>query len=119
VTVSEKQEVKVWRLSDGESIWAFDGPSSTNSDAAFSADGKLLAVSAADGTVHIWRLADGHKVALLHRHGDYVNSVQFTADGSLVTASDDSTVAMFPCTTCGDLPDLIKTAQDRVATNKR
>jgi WD40 repeat protein len=119
VSVSENHEVEVWRLSDGERIQAFEGPPSTNSDVAFNQDGSLVAISAADASVHIWHWADKHKLAALHRHGDLVNRVQFTADGRLVTASDDSTVAVFACTTCGSFDDVLKTARERVAAHKR
>jgi len=118
-SVSENHEVEVWRLSDGERIQAFEGPPSTNSDVAFNRDGSLVAVSAADMNVHIWRWADQHKLAVLHRHGDSVNRVQFTADGRLVTASDDSTVAVFACTTCGSSNDVLQDARERVAAHKR
>jgi WD40 repeat protein len=119
VSVSENHDVEVWRLSDGERIQAFEGPPSTNSDVAFNRDGSLVAVSAGDMNVHIWHWADQHKLAVLHRHGDSVNRVQFTADGRLVTASDDSTVAVFACTTCGSFNDVLQDARGRVAAHKR
>jgi WD40 repeat protein len=76
------------------------GPASTISDVAFNGDASMMAASAADGAVHVWD-ADGRKTAVLHRHGDAVNSVQFTPDGKgFLTASDDTTAAIFPCTTC-------------------
>jgi len=117
-SVSSNREVQVWRLSDGERMQVFQGPPSTNSDLAFSRDGSLVAISAADGAVQIWRWADKHVLAVLHRHGDFVNSVQFTDRGGLVTSSDDSTVAMYPCTTCGSFDELLATARDRVKAHK-
>lgn len=119
VSVSDNHEVEVWRLSDGERIQAFEGPPSTNSDVAFNQDGSLVAVSAGDMSVHIWRWVDKQKLAALHRHGDSVNRLQFTADGRLVTASDDSTVAVFACTTCGSFNDVLEDARERVAAHKR
>jgi len=119
VSVSENHEVQVWRLSDGMLVQAFQGPPSTNSDVAFNQDGSFVAISAADAAVHIWRVTDGQKLAVLQRHGDSINRVQFTTDGSLVTASDDSTVAVFPCPTCGSFPELLKKAQERVQAHQR
>jgi WD40 repeat protein len=119
VSVSENHEVQVWRLSDGMLVQAFQGPPSTNSDVAFNQDGSFVAISAADAAVHIWRVADGQKLAVLQRHGDLINRVQFMRDGSLVTASDDSTVAVFPCPTCGSFPELLKKAQERVQAHQR
>ena len=106
------------RLSDGERVQTLVGPSSTNADVAFNQDGSLLAVSAADAAVHVWQWRDGSKLAVLHRHGDSVNSVEFMADGSLLTASDDSTVAIFPCTTCGPFPELVARAEQLVEAHR-
>jgi WD40 repeat protein len=113
-SVSEKHEIQVWGLSDGERVQVLEGPSSTNTNVTFSQDGSLLAVSAGDAAVHVWQWRDGHKLAVLHRHSDLVNTVQFMPDGNLLTASDDSTVAIFPCTTCGGFEELRADAQRRV-----
>jgi WD40 repeat protein len=112
VSVSENNEVQVWRLSDGERIQAFPAAPSTNS-IGFSRDGRLVTTSAPDGTIHVWNWADGHKLAVLRRHSDSVNKVQFMANGSLLTASDDATVAVFACTTCDPFDKVLKIAQDR------
>jgi len=112
VSVSENGEVQVWRLSDGEPIQTFQSAPGTNS-VAFNREGSLVTTGAPDGTIHVWHWADRHKLAVLRRHGDSVNKVLFTADGSLLTASDDSTVAVFTCTTCGPFRDLLKIAQGR------
>ena len=119
VSVSGTHQVQVWRLSDGMLVQRFSGPPSTNSDVAFNGDGSLVAISSADGAVHIWRLPDGQKLAVLQRHGDAINSVQFTAGGSLLTASHDSTVAVFPCPSCGSMDKLLETAHERVKTQQR
>jgi WD40 repeat protein len=118
VSVSKNDEVKVWRLSDGEPIWGFQGAPSSHSGVAFSRDGSLVAIGGADGTIHVWHWADAHKLAALRRHGDSVNVVLFMPDGSLLTASE-STVAVFRCTTCGSFDDLLKIARDRVTAQQR
>jgi WD40 repeat protein len=118
-SLTEDHAVQIWRLADGELLRRIDdGPRTTTSDVAISRDGELLAVAAADGTVHIWRWATGQKLAVLHRHGDLINSVEFLPDGRLVTGSDDTTVAIFPCTTCGDFEELLQAARTRVASRK-
>ena len=118
--VSENHAIQIWRLSDGALVQRFGGPTTTNTDLALSRDGSLLAVSAADGAVHVWRWTevDARKLAVLQRHGGLVNTVEFTADDSLVTASDDSTVADFPCPTCGDFAGLLSEAEERVAARR-
>ena len=118
VSVSENDEVKVWRLADGELIRGFQGAPSSHSSVTFSRDGNLLAAGAADGTIHVWHWSDGHKLAALRRHGESVNSLQFTPNGTLLSGSD-SIVAIFPCTTCGSFGDLLKIARDRVTAQQR
>jgi WD40 repeat protein len=118
VSVTENDEVKVWRLSDGEPIGGFQGAPSSHSGVAFSKDGSLVATGAADGAIHVWHRADGRELAALRRHGDAVHRVLFMPDGSLLTASE-STVAVFRCTTCGSFDDLLKVARDRVTAQQR
>jgi WD40 repeat protein len=118
VSVSENGDVQVWRLSDGKPMRDLQGAPSSHPSVAFSQDGSLLATGAADGMIHVWHWSDRHKLAALRRHGDSVNSLQFRPNGTLLTASD-STVAIFPCTTCGSFGDLIKIAQDRVTAQPR
>jgi WD40 repeat protein len=116
VSVSENDEVKVWRLSHGEPIGGFQGAPSSHSGVGFSP--ASWATGAADGTIHLWHWADAHMLAALRRHGDSVIKVLFIADGSLLTASE-STVAAFQCTTCGSFDDLLKSARDRVMAQQR
>jgi WD40 repeat protein len=111
VTASEDRKLRVWRISDGMREQTIDGPPSTSTDVAFSLDGKLVALAAADGAVHIWEWQGNHKLAVLRRHVDAINSVQFAPDESIITASDDSTVAIFPCTTCQPFDQLLEAAR--------
>jgi WD40 repeat protein len=117
---SEDRNVRVWRISDRSLEKTIEGPPSTSTDVAFSLDGKLVALATADGAVHIWQWQTDqtnqtdHKLAMLRRHVDAINSVQFSPDGNnIITASDDATVAIFPCTTCGPFKELLKTAEEQ------
>jgi WD40 repeat protein len=110
---SEDRNVRVWRISDGTLERTIGGPPSTSADVAFSPNGKLVALAAADATVHIWEWETDHKLAVLRRHVDAINSVQFSPDGKIITAGDDATVAIFPCTTCQPFEELLKTAEEQ------
>jgi WD40 repeat protein len=112
-TASEDRNMQVWRISDGTLQRTIAGPPSTDADVAFSPDGKLVALAAADAAVHIWEWQGNRKLAVLRRHVDAINSVQFAPDGSIITASDDSTVAIFRCTTCQPFSELLKIAEER------
>lgn len=60
--------------------------------AAFSPDGKLLAVGSADRTLRIFEMPGGRQKHLLRLHADWVQSVAFSPDGRrLLSASRDRT----------------------------
>ena len=107
LTASSDQALRVYRIGDGRLLRETgNGPRTTIGDLAFSDDG-LAAVGAADGSVYVWNWQADDQPVVLHRHGDAINSVEFTRDGrSLITASNDTTAAIFPCTTCGAFSDI-------------
>jgi WD40 repeat protein len=114
-SISDDLKVRIWRISDGKLEQTIDGPTSTNADVAFSPDGSLVGLAAGDAAVHVWQWRENHKLAVLRRHGDSVNSVQFFPDGRIITASDDGSAVIFPCTTCQSFDELLTIAdqQDR------
>jgi WD40 repeat protein/serine/threonine protein kinase len=62
----------------------------------FAPDGRTLASSGQDGTVHIWDAATLRLLRVLRGHTDEVNWVTYSPDGTmLVTASDDRTVRLW------------------------
>jgi WD40 repeat protein len=112
-TASEDRNVRIWRTSDGTLQQTITGPPSNDADVALSPDGKLVALATADAAVYIWEWQENRKLAVLRRHVDAINSVQFSPDGRIITASDDSTVAIYPCTTCQQFDELLKAAEER------
>jgi WD40 repeat protein len=67
--------------------------------AAFSPDGRTVAVGRSDGAVTLWNVADpAHptRQAALTSHSEFVNSVVFSPDGrTLATGSDDETTILW------------------------
>jgi WD40 repeat protein len=62
--------------------------------AAFSPDGKILALAGED--IGLWETATGKEIRRLKGHRDGISSVAFTADGkALVSASRDNTVLVW------------------------
>jgi WD40 repeat protein len=99
-------------MSDGK-LEMIDIAQNPNADIAFSPDGKFVAVAAADAAVHIWEWQRNHKFAVLRRHVDSILSSIPPDGNSIITVSDDSTVAIFPCTTCQPFEELLKIAKER------
>ncbi|HEY6422603.1 MAG TPA: WD40 repeat domain-containing protein [Pseudonocardiaceae bacterium] len=97
-------------------LWTSDGTfehelvahGSTAGSPSFSGDGSLVAVGTNEGLIEVWNVDSGRRVLLTRQHGDSVNDVLFLpGDRSrLVSASDDSTVAVFRCDACAD-PDAV------------
>lgn len=83
---------------------------------SFSGDGRLVAAGTADGLVTVWEIETGEIVTSRREHGGFVNKVAFlTPDGSRVaSASDDYTVAVWPCPACRAPDEVI---EDAVAAN--
>ncbi len=63
---------------------------------AYSADGKLLASAAMDGTIRVWDVAAARPVCDLRGHTNDVNELAFSPDGRLLaSAADDSSVRLW------------------------
>jgi len=70
---------------------------------ALSPDGKLLAQSGLDGSIHLWSLKRGQSFYRLQGHTQAVNVLAFSADGQwLVSGSHDRTLRLWHLQT-GDL----------------
>jgi WD40 repeat protein len=89
---------------------------------AFSPDGSLVAVGTGEGRIQVWNVSTGRTVLLTQQHSDLVNDVRFLPrtpgkPPQLVSASDDSTIAVFPCRACDNPNPVIQDAQDWVRAN--
>jgi WD40 repeat protein len=106
ISTAQDGTVYIWTIPGGtldQKLVAHGHPSS---NPAFSTDGRLFAVGSAEGLVEVWNVHSGRTVMLDRHHSDSVRSVIFPPDRSagLISASDDTTVAQFPCLACSD-PD--------------
>ena len=108
VTVGENGEAGVWRSSSGRLVAALPGSGSLypsvgswttpfTPGAAFSTDGRLLALAGADGIVRVWELATRTPVSAVAM--GWVNTLAFAPRGGLLagmTWDGDVVVARTP-----------------------
>ena len=96
--------LRLWRASNGATLYAVTGDAGALLSVAFSPDGALLASGAVDGSVQVWQVSgcgdrSGEKTTLLHTskgHTGRVNSVVFSPDGALLASgSDDGTLRLW------------------------
>jgi WD40 repeat protein len=88
-------EIKIWRLSDGQNISIINDNLGANNAVAYSPDGQLLAAAKAQSVATVFNPSNGNAVQNLGHDGT-VNSVAFSPDGkTLATASDDQSARLW------------------------
>jgi WD40 repeat protein len=88
--------VRLWDARNGHLVREIVGALRHVQDVAFSADGKLLAAGAADGTARVWETRSGLQLAIMIGHTNRVTSVNFNRSGTaLVSASSDGTARVW------------------------
>ncbi|MGH3752901.1 MAG: hypothetical protein ACRDRP_09425 [Pseudonocardiaceae bacterium] len=112
VGVAKGGVLRVWTR-DGQLRHELVAHGSAVGSPSFSADGSLLAAGTGEGLIEVWDVRSGRRVMLARQHGDSVNDVLFLPGGRsrLVSASDDSTVAVFRCDACEDPDAVVRDAQ--------
>ncbi len=69
--------LRLWRVRDGENLWAVKTCDSWIRSVAFSGDGKLIAVGSGDHSLQLWDFSRGELVGSLRGHSDQVHCVAF------------------------------------------
>ncbi|MGH3022622.1 MAG: NACHT and WD repeat domain-containing protein [Gaiellaceae bacterium] len=88
---------------------------------AFSSDGNRLVTGGADRTTRVWDVDTRRVVGIMRLHAGLVNTAVYGPDDDLIlSASDDGTARIYPCTTCGTVDELVQEAKRRRdATTRR
>lgn len=98
----------IWDTATGEKVWTVlyeEGIGIASFpdigfDAAYSTDGKRVALTGGPGTTKIWDTATGEEVLVLRGHTGSVVAVAFSPDGSqIATASVDGTAKVWDAVT--------------------
>jgi WD40 repeat protein len=114
VTANGDGRVRIWSTATGRLLGRLDGVTrSPFFAAALDPDGRLAAGGNADGTVLVWEVASGKLLAFMHAHAGPVNSIEFSPGGGnlILTAGDDGTVRLLPCSTCRPLSEVLSMAE--------
>ena len=89
-----------WDLETGKQLREFTGHTAKIANAAFSADGRLVATSSNDETARIWDVATGELLQTLAGHTEIVFQSAFSPDGSLLlTGSLDNSARLWDVAT--------------------
>ena len=86
-TAGNDSDIKIWALSDGETLMKLQGHDEGVVSVAFHPNGRWLASGSDDDTVIIWDL----QTKEIHRrlkHDDDVNTVSFSKDGTRLASAD-------------------------------
>jgi WD40 repeat protein len=93
VALVSDADLRLLSLATGEQVWRADRRGRV---AAFSPDGKTLAVAREDGAVDLWETLSGQRRARLAGHEGMVHFVAFAPDGSrLASGGEDATVLLW------------------------
>ncbi|HEY7311574.1 MAG TPA: sigma-70 family RNA polymerase sigma factor [Gemmataceae bacterium] len=88
--------IRLWRVSDGQSVACFEVPRSPVNGLAFSPDGRSLASVHQDKLLHLWEVATGKERCRFAGHLNAVAAVAFSPDGRhLLTGSADATALLW------------------------
>ncbi|MBV8756677.1 MAG: protein kinase [Deltaproteobacteria bacterium] len=88
-------DLRLWHLDPTPALVTLAPPPAAMWRGAFSADGKLAAVTNDDGIVRVYTVATGVLAYELTGHTKKINTVAFSSDGHIVTAGEDGTFRIY------------------------
>ena len=96
VTVDDKYRAQLWDVPREKVIAELRGHKRVAHDAAFSPDGRRVAVAGGGPIARVWDAASGQELAVLRGHEAEVLSVAFGPDGRTLLTAGDRTARVWP-----------------------
>ena len=110
--------VQTWDVRTGSLLHSLVGHFGSVSGGAFSPDGRWL-VTAGPFTAGLWQRDADHPYFYLRGDTGVLTSVSFSPNGRLVlSSSEDGSVRLYRCEVCGNLEQLIATAEHRLTAGR-
>ena len=119
VTASRDRNAILWDVASGKPLRVLRAHFNAVNDARFSPDGRWI-LTAGPRSVGLWRSSTGELVRLLRGPPGPFTAVSFSPDSrTIVAASGNGVVSSYDCRLCGEIPELLELAEERLATTGR
>ncbi len=119
VTASRDRDAILWDVASGKPLRVLRAHFNAVSDARFSPDGRWI-VTAGPRSVGLWKASTGELVRLLRGPSGPFTAVAFSPDSRTVVAvSAGDAVSTYDCRICGEIPELLELAEDRLPATGR
>ena len=119
VTAGRDHDVILWDVDSGQPLRVLRGHFGSVSDARFSPDGRWI-VTAGPRSVGLWKAADGELTRLLvGPEGPFVAATFLSDARTIVAATEAGIVSSYECQICGQIPELLDLADERLASTGR
>ena len=119
VTASGDNDVILWDVESGRALRVLRGHFGTVSDARFSPDGRWI-VTAGPRSVGVWKAVDGELTRLLFGPEGPFTAATFLDDSrTIVAVTEEGVVASYECRICGEIPELLELADERLDATGR
>jgi WD40 repeat protein len=119
VSAGTDHDVILWDVESGRPLIVLRGHFGSVNDARFSPDGRWI-VTAGPRSVGVWRAVNGELTRLLVGPEGPFTAATFEPDSrTIVAATEADVVTTWDCQICGEIPELLELADERLAATGR
>jgi WD40 repeat protein len=119
ITAGRDHDVILWDVESGKPLRVLRGHFGSVRDARFSPDGRWI-VTAGPRSVGVWRASSGELTRLLVGPEGPFTAAAFLADSrTIVAVTEAGVVSSYECRICGEIPELLTLADERLAATGR